>query len=91
MVSLLLILFAIAAIAIYALSNYTSKLGALVTGSTAGLGGLWTDMQTSFSALVWDPAFAGNYYAIFALAGVCLLATVMLSNLFLTNFKTAVQ
>lgn len=91
MISLLLILFAIAAIGIYALSNYTSKLGALVSGSTAGLTGLWTDMQTSFTAMVWEPALAGNYYAMFALGGVCLLALVMVSNLLLTDFRSAVR
>lgn len=91
MFSILLVLFAIAAIGLYALSNYTSKLGALLTGGTAGITGLWTDIQTSFSALVWEPALAGNYYAMFALAGVCLLALVMLSNLLLTDFRSAVQ
>ncbi|KGK99369.1 hypothetical protein LI82_05030 [Methanococcoides methylutens] len=91
MISILLVLFAIAAIAIYALTNYTSKLGALVSGSTAGITGLWADIQTSFSAMVWEPALAGNYYAMFALAGVCILALVMLSNLLLTDFRSPVQ
>lgn len=89
--SILLVLFVVAGLGIYALTNYTSKLGALLTGSTAGITGLYTDMQTSFSALVWDPALAGNYYAIFALVGIGSLMFVMLANLTLTNFRTAVR
>jgi len=89
--SILLLIFAVAGLAVYALSNYTSKIGALVTTGTAGVTGLYTDIQTSFSSLVWDPAVNGNSYAIFALVGIGLLMAVMLINLTLTNFRSAVR
>jgi hypothetical protein len=89
--SILLFLLAIAAAAIYALTNYTSYLGAVTSAGVGSITGLFVDMQTSFSALVWDPALGGNYYAMFALGGTVLLALVMASNLLLTNFRTAVQ
>ena len=89
--SVLLVLFLVAGLGIYALTNYTSKIGSLLSGGTAGITGLWVDMQTSFSAMVWEPALAGNYYAIFALVGVGALMFVMLSNLALTNFRSAVR
>jgi len=90
-ISILLILFAIAGAAIYALSNYTSYIGTISAAATGGITGFWVDLQTSFSNLVLDPALAGDYYAMFALFGVMLLALVLVSNLFLTNFRAAVQ
>lgn len=91
MLSILFFLLAIGALSVYALSNYTSKIGAAVTATTGAVGGLWVDIQTSFSNLVWQPAVSGDWYAMYAMAGIVVLALVMAWNLLLTDFRSAVR
>jgi len=85
---LLALLFGAAGISLFALSDYTGYGKALLAGGTSGLTGMVADFQTNFSNLVLTPAMQGDYYALFAVAGVCALALVMLYNGLMTNIST---
>lgn len=82
---LLMLLFGAMGITLFALSDHTGYGKALITGGTSGLLGMVTDLQTNFSNLVLVPAMSGDYYAVFALIGVCFFAGVMLFNVVMTN------